>query len=70
MDEIHTVIYMISVIQSDMNELAEAERLEPHSDFRTGQMYAYAECLELLQLCSTFRDFGLDFEIEKRYPLK
>ena len=33
------------------------------------QIYAYLECLEILQGCPEFRKLGLDYDIEKRFPL-
>lgn len=53
-----------------MQELAEANALYGESDFRTWQIYAYTECLEVLQLCPPFRATYFNYDIEKRYPIK
>lgn len=45
------------------------ETLPDISDFALGQIYAYLECLEILQCCPEFRKLGLDYNIEKRFPL-
>ncbi len=37
--------------------------------FLIGQRTAYIECLELLQTWKGAADLGLDYDIEKRYPL-
>ncbi len=37
--------------------------------FLVGQRTAYIECLELLQTWKGAADLGLDYDIEKRYPL-
>lgn len=35
------------------------------NDLHTGQIYTYAECLEVLHLCPTFRATYLNYDIEK-----
>ena len=45
------------------------ETLPDISDFALGQIYAYLECLEILQCRPDFRKLGLDYDIEKRFPL-
>ena len=38
-------------------------------EFQYGERTAYTECLEMLQEWKEAKNKGLDFEIEKRYPL-
>lgn len=37
--------------------------------FEYGEKTAYTECLEVLQLWEHAARYGLDFDIEKKYPL-
>lgn len=37
--------------------------------FGYGERTAYTECLEMIQLWENAKQAGLDFEIEKKYPL-
>ena len=37
--------------------------------FGYGERTAYTECLEMIQLWEDAKQVGLDFEIEKKYPL-
>ena len=43
---------------------AERQRL-----FRVRRKNAYTECLEMIQLWKNAKQVGLDFEIEKKFPL-
>lgn len=38
-------------------------------DFLIGQIYAYVECLEVLQGCAEIRRELLNYEIEEKFPL-
>ena len=69
-DELYTVRLLIATIHSDLEDFLDAARLYGENDFRKGQLYAYAECLEVLQLCPSFRSPELDYDIEKRYEIK
>ena len=58
------------LIQTAHFALQEIYETQPNiSDFALGQIYAYLECLEILQGCPEFRKLGLDYDIEKRFPL-
>ncbi len=70
MNERQIIKYLISVIHLSLQELAEARRVYGENNFRTGQLYAYAECLEILQLCPAFRARELNYDIELRYNIK
>ena len=65
-DELRAVKFLIDIIHTDLTELAEAVRLYGENDFRRGQLYAFAECPEVLQLFPAFRSAGLDYDIERR----
>ena len=58
------------LIQTAHFSLKEIYDTQPDiSDFALGQIYAYLECLEILQGCPAFRNLGKDYDIEKRFPL-
>lgn len=42
----------------------------PSAQFQYGERVAYTECLEWIQCWENAQQNGLDFEIEKRYPLE
>ena len=70
LNEKKVIEHLINVIHTSLQELTQSNDLYGDSDFRTGQIYAYAECLEVLQLCHLIRSTYLDYNIEERYPLK
>ena len=70
LNEKQVIEHLINVIHTSLNELTESNTLYWDNDFRMGQKYAYAECLEILQLCPIIRSTYLDYNIEKRYPIK
>ena len=67
-NENKTLQILIQTIHMNLQELSETKRNFPN-DFCIGQIYAYVECLEILQLCPAFCVFGLDYDIEKKFPL-
>lgn len=38
-------------------------------EFQFGERVAYTECLEYLQMWIHAAEYGLDFDVEERYPL-
>ena len=62
-----TLKALIRTIHLNLQELTETKNAP--NDFCLGQIYAYVECLEILQLCPSFRNLGLDYDIEKKFPL-
>ena len=62
-----TLKTLIRTIHLNLQELTETKSVP--NDFCLGQIYAYVECLEILQLCPSFRNLGLDYDIEKKFPL-
>ena len=61
-----TLRALIDLLVFYLGELADVHADEP---FLYGERTAYTECLELLQLWERAEEYGLDFEIEERYPL-
>ncbi len=57
--------YLIGHIELCMEELYGTEE----NDFIYGEKTAYAECLEIIQTWSKAKSFGLDYNIEEKYPL-
>ena len=62
-----TLKALIRTIHLNLQELTKTKNAP--NDFCLGQIYAYVECLEILQLCPSFRNLGLDYDIEKKFPL-
>lgn len=62
-----TLKALIRTIHLNLQELTKTKNTP--NDFCLGQIYAYVECLEILQLCPSFRNLGLDYDIEKKFPL-
>ncbi len=48
--------------------LAELNGYEENA-FAYGEKTAYVECLEVIQLWEKAQTFGLDYDIEQRYPI-
>lgn len=63
-----TILYLKELLLFYLDELKEVTDDED-SLFAYGEKTAYTECLEVLQLWESAADHGLDFDIEKRYPL-
>lgn len=59
---------LIRTIHVSLEDIYESGR-ERCEDFALGQIYAYVECLEILQLSPKFRKMGLDYEIETQFPI-
>ena len=58
---------MVQRLTAYLEELREARAAG--EDFAYGEKTAYTECLELIQLWEGAKENGLDYEIEKKYPL-
>lgn len=65
MNSEQTLIYLISLLTHHLNELV----AHPRNNFIHGEMTAYVETLEVLQLWSQSTAYGLDYEIEDRYKI-
>ena len=59
---------MINVLISYLDEMKEYQDVESEQ-FKYGEKVAYIECLEYLQIWEKANEYGLNFDIEKRYPL-
>ncbi len=56
--------YMIELLLEYVDEL-----FCENNDFCYGERTAYTECLEIIQYWEKAKVKGLDFDIEKKYPL-
>lgn len=60
--------YLANLLLMYLDELKDAKKVGENS-FRYGEQTAYTECLEILQLWKGAEKIGLNFNIEKKYPL-
>ncbi len=60
-----TAAELVRHIDRALRELYETKP----NEFEKGQIYAYVECLEVLQLNRGIRASLLDYDIEEKYPL-
>lgn len=58
---------MIVLLIHYLNELSDCN--ETSAPFAYGEKTAYVECLEMLSEWENAEEKGLDFEVEKRFPL-
>lgn len=59
---------LIYIINLFINYLDELNTL-PQNDFICGEMTAYVETLEILQLWKESKNYGLNFKIEDKYKI-
>lgn len=57
------------LINTLMENLEEICRERKQSSFQLGEVYAYSECLEIIQLWEKSKDFGLYFNVEHNYKI-
>ncbi len=69
LQEQETVRLLIGTIHDALQEIFAVKAASPAREFLRGEIYAYVECLEILQLCPRFCALGIDYEVEKRFPL-
>lgn len=60
---------LVNTIHTTLQELYEARTDSAQNDFAVGQIYAYVECLEILQLCPALHSHLLNYDIEQKFPL-
>lgn len=60
--------FMIELLTSYLEELSDVQDL-PDQEFSYGEKTAYTECLEILSRWESAKENGLDYEVEKRFPL-
>lgn len=65
MNAIEILDYLINFFTYYLDELNELER----NDFIHGEMTAYVETLEIIQLWKLSKLHGLDYEIEDKYKI-
>lgn len=58
--------YLIELLLGYLEELSVADSTNA---FICGEQVAYTECLEMIQLWKYADEFGLNFDIEKKFPL-
>lgn len=63
-----TILYLKELLIDYLNDLQSVGD-KPDTLFAYGEKTAYTECLEVLQRWENAKTNGLDFDIEKRYPL-
>ena len=67
MNTTQTLQVLVDLIEFSLQELCDTPP-DKRNDFISGQIYALSECLETLQLCSSARTLGLNYDILKRFP--
>ena len=60
--------YVLPLLIYYLEELSTVSASDANQ-FLYGEKTAYAECLEWLQQCEYAENYGLDFDIEQRFPL-
>ncbi len=65
MDSEELIQYLKESLEYYLNKINATD----HSEFRCGEKTAYVECLEILKKWKHSDKIGLDYDIEKRYPL-
>ena len=68
LNNLKVMLYLIDLLTDNLDELNFATG-EDADQFAYGEKTAYAECLEVIQLWSESEKNGLDYAIEKKYPL-
>ena len=63
------LIMMIELLLLYIEELFEYKTNDEAHQFQYGERLAYTECLEWIQLWEKAEEYGLYFDIEKRFPL-
>ncbi len=60
------LVYLIELLTLCLDELQGCSKKD---EFTYGEKTAYVECLEVIQRWSRAKEFGLNYDIEKRYPI-
>lgn len=61
--------YMVGVLKINLDELSQITKNDPSYEYNCGQKTAFVECMEMIQLWARANEIGLDFDIEKVYPI-
>lgn len=59
---------LINLLLDYLEELKDYRNVEGER-FQYGERVAYTECLEYIQMWEYAEEFGLDFDIEEKYPV-
>ncbi len=65
MNAVETLLLIIRNCEECLKKLEAMD----DSEFVVGKRHAYVECLEIIQNWAEAKLVGLDYDIEKRYPL-
>ncbi len=57
---------LITTLTQNLEEIGSQQRQTP---FALGEVYAYTECLEIIQMWKKAKFDGLDYDLEKRYKI-
>lgn len=57
---------LITTLTQNLEEIGSQQRQTP---FALGKVYAYTECLEIIQMWKKAKFYGLDYDLEKRYKI-
>ena len=57
---------LITTLTQNLEEIGSQQRQTP---FALGEVYAYTECLEIIQMWKKAKFYGLDYNLEKRYKI-
>ena len=68
MDAEEILVYLAELLLLYLEELKDSKGAGENS-FRYEEQTAYTECLEIIQAWKGAETIGLNFDIEKRYPL-
>ena len=68
MDAEEILVYLAELLLMYLEELKDVKQSGENS-FQYGEQTAYTECLEIIQAWKGAAKIGLDFDIEKKYPL-
>ncbi len=60
------LVYLKNLLEFNLDELYDCGKT---NEFIYGEKTAYVECLEIVQQWECAEDIGLDYEVEKKYPL-
>ena len=63
-----TLAYLLELLLFYLEELKKAKETDVNKFFY-GEKTAYIECLEIIQFWDKAKGYGLNFDIENKYPL-
>ena len=64
--EEQVLLDLITTLTQNLEEIGSQQRQTP---FALGEVYAYTECLEIIQMWKKAKFYGLDYDLEKRYKI-